>query len=96
MLRNHAPFAEDTQIVTVSKYGAKVKSQIPLEVGIQVKVKPLHGKKSGIFKVVWVGREFSPRAGEVGIECAEETARILGINFPDAAGPGRQADQMSK
>lgn len=92
-LRNYAPFAEDTQIVSVSKYGAKLKTGIPLQVGTELRVKPLRGKKSGAFKVVWVGRDDSLRAGEVGVECAEGIASILGINFPDAAGPGKQGDQ---
>jgi hypothetical protein len=47
----------------------------------------LRGEKSGIFKVVWVGREGTPRAGEVGIEYAREIADIVGIKFPDVTGP---------
>jgi hypothetical protein len=87
MLANRVPFAENAQIVTLSKFGAKLKTRIPLQVGMQVKVEPLRGQKSGIFKVVWVGREGTPRAGEVGVEYAREIAEILGINFPDANGP---------
>ena len=87
MLANHVPFAENAQIVTVSKFGAKLKTRVPLQVGMQVKVQPQRGEKSGIFKVVWVGREGTPRAGEVGVEYAREIAGVLGINFPDAPGP---------
>lgn len=87
MLANHVPFTENTQIVTVSKFGAKLKTRIPLKVGMHVKVEPLRGEKSGVFKVVWVGREGTPRAGEVGIEYAREIAEILGIKFPDVTGP---------
>jgi hypothetical protein len=50
---------------------------------MQVKVQPLKGENSGVFKVVWVGREGSPRAGEAGVEYAKETSDILGITFPD-------------
>ncbi len=89
MLANHMPFAENAQIVTVSKFGAKLKTRIPLKVGMQVKVEPLLGKNSGVFKVVWVGREGTPRAGEVGVEYAREIAKILGINFPEPNGPIR-------
>lgn len=81
-LANNGPFTEDTQIVTVSKHGAKLKTQIPLEVGMQLTIQPLQGTNSGVFKVVWVGRKGTPRAGEVGVECTEVTAAILGINFP--------------
>ncbi|HMD84243.1 MAG TPA: hypothetical protein VKO18_06030 [Terriglobia bacterium] len=87
LLANNVPFAEETRIVTLSKYGAKLKTRFPLKVGMQVKVQPLQGKNSGVFKVVWVGREGSLRAGEVGVEYARETANILGINFPEATGP---------
>ena len=82
-LANRGPFEEDAQIVTVSKYGAKVKTHLPLKVGMQLKIAPVLGKDSGVFKVVWVGREGTPRAGEVGVEYTREIAGILGINFPD-------------
>jgi hypothetical protein len=87
MLADQIPFAEDARIITLSKFGAKLKTRLPLRVGMQIKVQPQHGEKSGIFKVVWVGREGTPRAGEVGVEYKEEIASILGINFPDATGP---------
>jgi hypothetical protein len=81
------PFAEDAQIVTLSKFGAKLKTRIPLQVGMQLTLQPLRGKNSGIFKVVWVGREGTPRAGEVGVEYPDEVAGVLGINFPRLAEP---------
>jgi hypothetical protein len=83
------PFAEDAQIVTLSKFGAKLKTRIPLQVGMQLKLQPLRGNNSGIFKVVWVGREGTPRAGEVGVEYPEEIAPVLGINFPELGGTAK-------
>lgn len=85
MLGNQVPFAEDAQITTLSKYGAKLKTRLPLQVGMQLKVEPLLGRNAGVFKVVWVGRAGTPRAGEVGVEYGREIAEILGINFPDQA-----------
>jgi hypothetical protein len=82
-LPNHVPFVEEARIVTVSKYGAKLKTDLPLHVGMQLKVEPLRGDRSGIFKVVWVGREGTSRAGEVGVDYGKEIGSILGINFPD-------------
>jgi len=96
MLANQVPFAEDTQIVTVSKFGAKLKTRLPLKVGMQIRVQPQRTEKSGIFKVVWVGREGTARAGEVGVEYPGEIASILGINFPDSNGPVKPADQYRK
>ena len=87
MLPNHSSFDVEAKIVTLSKYGAKIKTGVPLKVGMPVKIQPLQGEKSGVFKVVWVGREGTPRAGEVGVEYSREIASILGINFPDVAAP---------
>jgi hypothetical protein len=83
LLPNHVPFAENAQIVTVSKYGAKLKTPIQLHIGMKLTVEPLRGNKSGIFRVVWVGRAGTPRAGEVGVEYATAITNILGINFPE-------------
>ena len=88
-LPSHAPFDEDAQIVTVSKFGAKIKTGLPLKVGMHVRVQPLRGEKSGVFRVVWVGHDGTPRAGEVGVEYAQEVASVLGINFPDLAPPAK-------
>lgn len=83
MLANSLPFAEDTHIVTISKFGARLKTRLPLNVGMQLKIQPVYGNTVGVFKVVWVGREGTPRAGEVGVECAVNVSNLLGVNFPD-------------
>jgi hypothetical protein len=75
-------FTEETFIITVSKYGAKLKSQQPLEVGMEVRVQPHLRRQSGLFKVVWTGRPGSPREGEVGIEYVH-VSNLLGLAFPD-------------
>jgi hypothetical protein len=75
-------FSEETFIVSISKFGAKVKTEQPLEVGMRVKVRP-HGRgEAGRFKVVWMGRPGTPREGEAGIEYVE-VSNLLGIAFPD-------------
>lgn len=88
-LPTRTPFAETARIVTLSKFGAKIKTSLPLNVGMQVKLQPLRGKNEGVFNVVWVGREGTPRAGEVGVECTHGVASILGITFPDLSPPLR-------
>jgi len=88
-LPNHVPFEEDAQIVTVSKFGARLKTPIQLHIGMKLTVEPLRGKKSGVFRVVWVGRAGTPRAGEVGVEYATAITGVLGINFPDQNMPLR-------
>jgi hypothetical protein len=74
-------FQQQAFIMTVSKFGAKLKTDLPLRVGTQIKIRPAKGSKPGLFRVVWVGREGSPRAGEVGIEYLQ-VSNLLGITFP--------------
>ena len=81
-LSNNAAFAEDTRVVTISKYGAKMKTRLPLKVGMHVKIQPLQAENVGAFKVVWVGREGTSWAGEVGVEYAGKALNLLGVSFP--------------
>ncbi len=83
LMPNHAPFEEIAQIVSVSKYGARLKTPVQLYIGMKVTIEPLRSEKSGVFRVVWVGRTGTPRAGEVGLEYATTATNVLGINFPD-------------
>jgi hypothetical protein len=77
-----SPFREQAQIVTISKYGAKLKTELPLKEGAEIKVQPRKGVQPGLFRVVWIGREGTPRAGEIGIECLRVSS-LLGITFPE-------------
>ena len=81
-LRSDEAFREDAQVLTISKFGAKLKSQLPLQVGMQLKMELLHGGKVGLFKVVWAGREGTPLAGEFGVECADNGSGMPGVTFP--------------
>lgn len=81
-LPDGSPFLQQGYIVTISKYGAKLKTQLPLKVGTQVKVQPQKGRETGLFRVVWIGREGTPRAGEVGIEYIQ-VSNLLGVTFPE-------------
>ncbi len=76
------PFSEDTYILTISKYGARLVTRLGLKVDMRVKVQPRNGKDSALFRVAWVGREDTPRAGEVGIEYVR-VSNLLGITFPE-------------
>ncbi len=75
------PFSEDTQILCISKYGAKIKAQSALSVGMELKVQPKQRREAGLFRVVWTGREGTPRAGEAGIEYVK-VSNLLGVSFP--------------
>lgn len=75
-------FTEDTYILTVSKFGARVKTQQPLTVGMEVKLQPRRSREATRFRVVWVGRGGTPRQGEVGVEYIE-LANPFDVNFPE-------------
>ena len=81
-LPGNKPFTEETFVLTVSKYGAKIKSQQPLQVGMQLKVQPKGRRDSALFRVVWLGRAGSPREGETGIEYIT-VSNLLGVAFPE-------------
>jgi hypothetical protein len=75
-------FQEEAYVLTVSKYGAKLKTSLPLKVGGLLQLQPRTGSMSAQFRVVWVGREATPRAGEVGIEYLK-VSNLLGVTFPE-------------
>jgi hypothetical protein len=76
------PFSEETLIVSISKYGAKVKTDLPLKIGMQVKIQPQKRRETANFRVVWKGREGTPREGEVGVEYVK-VSNFLGVAFPE-------------
>jgi hypothetical protein len=76
------PFKETTHISTVSKFGARLKTLSPLQPGMEILVKPLQKKETSRFRVVWMGQEGTPRAGEAGIEYVQ-VSDLLGVAFPD-------------
>jgi hypothetical protein len=81
-LPNGKAFTEETNVLSVSKYGAKLATQMPLKVGMEVKVQPKRGRDSGLFRVAWTGRPGSPREGEAGIEYVR-VSNLLGVSFPE-------------
>ena len=81
-LGDNTPFVEDTTILSISKYGAKVQTRRPLTMGMKLKVQPKQHDESGLFRVVWVGRQGTPREGEVGIEYVR-VSNLLGVTFPE-------------
>ncbi len=75
------PFKEETYILTVSKYGARIKTKARLQKGMQVTVQPKLRKESGQFRVVWAGQPGTLREGEAGIEYMK-VSNLLGVSFP--------------
>ncbi len=81
-LEDGKAFKEEALILTVSKFGAKLKTQLVLKIGSQLNVQPKNRQQAAAFRVVWVGKENTPRAGEIGIEYLN-VSNLLGVSFPD-------------
>lgn len=75
-------FREETYVVCVSKYGARLATQHSLEPGTEIKLQPKGRNQSAAFRVVWTAPADPPGAGEAGIECPE-APDFLGITFPE-------------
>lgn len=81
-LADGKPFTEETYVLTVSKFGGKIKTSQPMKAGSRVKIQPKGKKESELVRVAWVGHEGTSRAGEVGIEYTKLSG-ILGVTFPE-------------
>ena len=53
---DHKEFSEETFAVTLSKFGAKIRSALPLKRGMQLKLRPKGRKDFALFRVAWVGQ----------------------------------------
>jgi PilZ domain-containing protein len=77
-----APFSEETFILEVSKYGARLKTRRHLEPGMQIKIRLKKQPDANLYRVVWAAQEDLTGLGEVGVECME-APNSLGITFPE-------------
>jgi hypothetical protein len=82
ILPNGATFAEQTCVVSVSKFGAELMTGYPLEPGMEVRLRSKARTDEALFQVVWAGREGTLRTGKVGIQYVA-VSNFLGVTFPD-------------
>jgi hypothetical protein len=74
-------FSEETYVLTVSKFGARLKCSYPLTPGMEIRVRPKAGSEDALFQVVWSGGK-AGNTGEVGIQYVK-VSNLFGIAFPD-------------
>lgn len=74
-------FTEQTYVLTVSKFGARLKCSYPLSPGMEIRVKPKVGNADAVFHVVWAGGGAGD-PGEVGIQYVN-ASNLFGVAFPD-------------
>jgi hypothetical protein len=75
-------FTEQTHVLTVSKFGARLRSSYPLSPGMEIRVKPRAGITDALFQVVWAEAAGGINSGEVGIQYVK-AANLFGVAFPD-------------
>lgn len=75
-------FTEQTYVLTVSKFGARLRSSYPLSPGMEIRVKPKGGFSDALFQVVWVEGGEMTDSGEVGIQYVNGS-NLFGVAFPD-------------
>ncbi|TAM79192.1 MAG: hypothetical protein EPN47_19480 [Acidobacteria bacterium] len=80
-LPNGESFTEQTYVLTVSRFGARLKCSHLLTPGMEIRVRPKAGNEDALFQVVWAGGR-SGNSGEVGIQYVK-AVNLFGIAFPD-------------
>jgi hypothetical protein len=81
-------FTEDTETITISKFGACLRTTREYAMGQALSVYTLDRGHTGLFQVVWIGQAGTPQAGKIGIEWAN-ARRFWGIEFPPEDWAGR-------
>ena len=74
-------FGEETETVSISKFGASLRTTRPYALGQIITVRTKDRGTVGQFQVVWVGQQDSLQAGSIGIELLD-ARRFWGIEFP--------------
>ncbi len=64
------PFVQHARTLNATKRGARLLGIDCVRVGETVGIQ--HGEQKSRFRVVWVGREDTPRAGQLGVQCLED------------------------
>ncbi len=67
MDRYGKPFVQHARTLNATKSGARLLGIDCVRVGETVGIQ--HGEQKSRFRVVWVGREDTPRAGQLGVHC---------------------------
>ncbi len=74
-------FSEETETVSISKFGAALKTSYPFIMGQVLSVHTLERDHVGQFQVVWIGKPGTHEAGMIGIEWVD-ARHFWGIEFP--------------
>ena len=81
-------FSEETETISISKFGASLKTAGHFTMGQILSVNTLDRGRTGHFQVVWMGQTGTREAGQVGIEWVDART-FWGIEFPPEDWGGR-------
>jgi len=81
-------FSEETETVSISKFGAALKTACQYAMGQIITVHTVDLGHTGQFQVVWMGKPGTREAGQIGIEWVD-ARRFWGIEFPPEDWGGR-------
>lgn len=83
MDRHGKPFMQHAHTLDITHSGARLVGVECVNVGEIIGIQ--NGDRKARFKVVWVGRENTPKAGQVGVHCLEPEKSIFGPQPQTAA-----------
>ena len=92
MDRYGKPFMQHARTLDITNLGARLIGVDCVNVGDTIGIQ--NGDQKGRFKVVWMGRENTPKAGQIGVHCLEPDKKIFGSR-PHASAAWRDAFQAN-
>ncbi|HMD84429.1 MAG TPA: PilZ domain-containing protein [Terriglobia bacterium] len=85
MTRDGEKFSEDTRTIVISRQGARIYLKHVVAAGAVLRIAPLVGRRSAMFRVVGPTQPLTGQGGEWGVECEGSNCEIWGIGFPPAS-----------
>lgn len=83
--RHGKPFMQHARTLDITRLGARLIGIDCVSVGETIGIQ--NGDQKARFKVVWMGRENTPKAGQIGVHCLEADKTIFGRPTPTASEP---------
>lgn len=74
--RHGKPFMQHARTLDITRLGARLIGIDCVNVGETIGIQ--NGEQKARFKVVWMGRENTPKAGQIGVHCLEADKTIFG------------------
>ena len=87
--RHGKPFMQHAHTLDITRAGARLIGVECVKVGEIIGIQ--NGDTKARFKVVWMGRENTPKAGQIGVHCVEPEKSIFIVHPPN---PGSAPDYI--